>query len=170
MPSQAGKVRARFTFERDGIVALHYRWDSKWKILGIPAEMTRGPFIREHKLWKSTCFEAFIKPRHENKYWEINLTPLHRWNAYAFDGYRKPSPPREVSKWKLLEMNCQGNHLAAKLRTDLGSQQEFQIGLSCIFESTGGEKTYWALQHNRNDKPQPDFHDAKHFLLERISL
>lgn len=163
--ARIGDVTSALVFENGGSIALSYRWNPQWKIVGNPSS-TR-PAQRRHELWKSTCFEAFIKAQDKDEYWEINLSPLYLWNAYVFDRYREPSPPREASGWKLIEMSTEAGALKARIQTDLPPGRELQIGLSCIIKDTSGEKVYWSLRDPCGDRP--DFHDVRGFVLKRSS-
>lgn len=122
---------------------------------------------RRNELWKSTCFEAFIQPKGAKTYWEINLSPEGHWNVYSFDDYRTPSPPKEASKWKLVEFQLKNSSLLGRFRADFGTAKKFQAGLCCIIDMPKGEKTYWAIQHS---KDKPDYHNNKNFILEREIL
>ena len=44
-----------------------------------PAEPTRAD-----ELWKTTCFEAFLRPLGEERYREWNFAPSSQWAAYDF--------------------------------------------------------------------------------------
>ena len=44
---------------------------------------------RTDELWRSTCFELFLRFDDDERYVEFNFSPSTRWAAYAFDGYRE---------------------------------------------------------------------------------
>lgn len=157
---EGGTVTADLVFEQDGTIFLTFRWPSQWKMVVSPRS--------RQELWKSTCFEAFIKAQDGEGYHEINLSPPGQWNAYRFDRYREPLPPREVSGWRLLDMNTSAGELSARMQTDLPPGREFQVGLSCVMEIPSGEKVYWSL--GEGGGTHPDFHDARCFLLKRSSV
>jgi hypothetical protein len=162
-----GHVSAEFEFVHGGGLSLTYEWDASWPLKGITKEATgaESPLRRAHDLWRSTCFEAFLKPRDSSKYWEINLSPRCEWNAYAFTDYRTPTPPQETVMFHLEKMEIEPGGLRALLKlNDL--QMNFQIGLCCVLETSAGEKSFWALKH---PAAKPDFHDAAGFILSGTS-
>lgn len=44
---------------------------------------------RMDELWKTTCFELFLRNSKTGAYLEFNLSPSGHWAAYSFDGYRE---------------------------------------------------------------------------------
>ena len=48
---------------------------------------------RTDELWKTTCFEAFVKPGEGAGYYEVNVAPSTQWAAYRFDSYRDGMAP-----------------------------------------------------------------------------
>lgn len=49
------------------------------------------------ELWRTTCFEAFVRPAGENAYREWNFAPSGDWAAYDFTGYREGMANADVS-------------------------------------------------------------------------
>ncbi|MEM8936111.1 MAG: hypothetical protein AAGC77_06860, partial [Pseudomonadota bacterium] len=52
-----------------------------------------GAPSRADDLWRTTCFEAFIRIPHSVSsggaaYWEVNASPSRQWATYAFSDYR----------------------------------------------------------------------------------
>jgi hypothetical protein len=52
---------------------------------------------RADGLWRTTCFELFLRRPDEKAYIEFNFSPSGRWAAYAFDDYRKGGRNLEVA-------------------------------------------------------------------------
>src|SRR5579863_7062353 len=48
---------------------------------------------RADGLWRTTCFEAFLKAADAPAYVELNLAPSGRWAAYRFDAFREGMGP-----------------------------------------------------------------------------
>lgn len=123
----------------------------------------RATPARRDGLWRSTCFEAFIKPGAGDAYFEFNFSPSGDWAAYRFDRYRRGMMNAAVMapdiQWRTLDGAAE---LAARIdATALGLSPSARLGLSAILETKQHEKTYWALAHP-GDKP--DFHHAGGFI------
>lgn len=131
----------------------------RWRLEGsqqlvVPAFGGKG---RADELWKTTCFELFLKPAGGEAYSEINLSPSERWNAYDFDGYRAGMRERPFPHEPECTMR-QGSSFAifdAALPTAGLPAVDCTIGLSAVIEEQGGTRSYWALAHPDGE---PDFH------------
>lgn len=129
--------------------------DLKAAALSMPA--------RRDGLWRTTCFEAFVKPGAGEAYFEFNFSPSSEWAAYRFDGYRSGMANAEVHApaigtsvfGRTFEVSA-----AISLRA-LGVTPSARIGLCAVLETETGEKGYWALRHG-GDKP--DFHRPDDFI------
>ena len=44
--------------------------------------------LREHNLWKETCFELFLKNKNSTEYIEVNISTTGSWNIYVFEDER----------------------------------------------------------------------------------
>lgn len=131
----------------------------RWRIEGtqqlvVPAFAGKG---RADELWKTTCFELFLKPAGGEAYCEFNLSPSERWNAYDFDGYRAGMRERPFPHEPECTMR-QGSSFAifdAVLPIGGLPQADCTMGLSAAIEEQGGAISYWALAHPEGE---PDFH------------
>ena len=52
---------------------------------------------RADELWRTTCFEAFLKPMGQSSYTEWNFAPSGDWASYAFSDYREGMSEAEVN-------------------------------------------------------------------------
>jgi hypothetical protein len=52
---------------------------------------------RRDELWRTTCFELFLREPATGAYLEFNMSPSGNWAAYAFDGYRQGMRNLEVA-------------------------------------------------------------------------
>lgn len=113
---------------------------------------------RANGLWRTTCFELFLKSANSEEYCEFNLSPSEQWNAYDFSGYRENMRERETRREPVLTMRPGGSLSifdSAIPRTLLPNGPS-AMGLSAVIEEEGGSKSYWAIAHSDNEKP--DFH------------
>jgi hypothetical protein len=128
-----------------------------WFCMSAPADrfvlpQSEAP-SRADELWKTTCFEAFLRPAEEDGYREWNFAPSGDWAAYDFTGMRKGMAAAEVAApYIRVEDNLTWWALGA---TIVGDAAEYQLGLSAVLEEKDGSKSYWALAHPSD---QPDFH------------
>jgi hypothetical protein len=107
--------------------------------------------LRTNELWKTTCFEFFVKTA--EGYHEYNFSPSGAWAAYAFDGYRSGMRPLEFAHAPQIDTDDIGDTLLVDAVIDLEGEGRF--GLSAVIEEQDGTKSYWALAHPPG---KPDFH------------
>lgn len=118
---------------------------------------------RTDGLWRSTCFEAFVKPEGDEGYLECNFAGL-RWATYRFAGYRdgmaeaavEPSAIEGGADWISAEIDT-----GRFARPDLPAPA-WRVGLSAVIEDIDGAISYWALAHPPG---KPDFHHPDSFAL-----
>ncbi|MCE7798220.1 DOMON-like domain-containing protein [Sphingobium sufflavum] len=144
-------------------LALRYRITGDISTLAVPALVAAE---RTDELWKTTCFEAFLKLPDKDQYVEFNFSPSTRWASYVFDDYRQGQ--RDLVNFTLpridLDVARDSFELCATL--DLtGNRGEWQqrdlaMGLSAVIETLDGQKSYWALAH---PPANPDFHHGDCF-------
>ena len=136
----------------------------RWRVDGVeklvvPKFAGRG---RADGLWKTTCFELFLKPSGGSAYCEFNLSPSERWAAYDFTAHRDGSTNRPGAR----EPDCSfrlGRAMAifdAAIPRVQVPDPPCAVGLTAVIEEEGGVLSYWALAHG--DGP-PDFHDPACF-------
>ncbi len=142
----------------DGQLNLTYRVDHDGS-LKIPARQGRLD-----ELWKTTCFEIFIREGAGPNYIEFNLAPDDAWAGYGFTGERQGMHNLDVCAPKIVAEAGAGRfslkvELApGSLLTNLGP-----ASLSAVIEEQDGTKSYWAIAH---PKPEEfDFHDPRCFVL-----
>jgi len=120
---------------------------------------------RTDGLWKSTCFEAFLRVPGLDSYYEFNFSPSGRWAAYAFDGYRKGRRDLELAVEPHVEVDPE-RPLDFSVDLDLSDTPNVPMlaSLTAVVEEQDGTMSYWALAHAPGDKP--DFHHADCFVVE----
>lgn len=131
----------------------------RWRIEGarqlvVPAFAGKG---RADGLWRTTCFELFLKPHGGEAYVEFNLSPSERWNAYDSEGYRAGISERPFPREPECTMR-QGSSFAifdAAIPAAGIPEGTSAMGLSAVIEEQGDALSYWALAHGAG---KPDFH------------
>lgn len=136
----------------------------RWRIEG-SASLVVPPFAgkgRADELWKTTCFELFVKPEGGDGYVEFNFSPSERWNAYAFTGRREGMAEHPVPREPdcTIRIGSSFTIFDASIPAAAIPDGPSSMAMTCVIEEAGGVKSYWALSHN---SPQPDFHDPACF-------
>lgn len=110
---------------------------------------------RRDELWRSTCFECFLKEEGQASYQEWNFSSSGDWAAYDFTATREgmADAPAANPPYLRTEDNLTWWGLGATLSIPVAKR--FNLGLSAVLEEQSGAKTYWALHH---PSEQPDFH------------
>jgi hypothetical protein len=124
------------------------------------------PPERKDELWKTTCFEAFVRKSGEDSYVEYNFAPSSQWAAYAFSDYRSGGTDLDVTRSPEILLDASEGHFAMEteimLPADL-QNEPIELNLTAIIEETDGTKSYWALAHPPG---APDFHHKDCFALK----
>jgi len=126
-------------------------------------QSTAKDIMRQDELWKSTCFEIFLRPKAEEKYYEFNFSLTPAWNCYVFDSYRKPQPPKSSHDFELSTLSWQNHVLRAEIKNKTG-YREFNVGLTTIIQDKENQLHYLAIDHAGE---KPDFHLQDSFILQR---
>lgn len=135
-----------------------------WFGVGAPASRFFIPDTAEPRradeLWRTTCFEAFLRPAGEASYREWNFAPSGDWGTYDFTDYREGMVEADVGAPPYIRMedNFTWWTLGATIAVDAAVRWE--LGLSAILEELDGTKSYWALAHPSEN---PDFHASDCF-------
>jgi hypothetical protein len=118
---------------------------------------------RTDELWRSTCFEAFVRPAAGEAYYEFNFAPSTQWAAYRFGGYRNGMQVAAEIGTPRMEVQSAPERFTVQALLDLPGNATWRIGLSAVIEETNGRKSYWALAHPPG---RADFHHADCFAVE----
>ena len=131
-----------------------------WFGVGAPADRFVIPEPAEpnraDELWKTTCFEAFLRPMGEEAYSEWNFAPSGQWAAYQFSGYRENMTPIDLDAPPYIRMEDNLTWWALGATIAIPADTNWELGLSAVLEEKDGTKSYWALAHAGE---KPDFHD-----------
>jgi len=137
--------------------------------LSVPAETLP---TRADGLWRTTCFEAFVRGPSGEAYCELNMSPSRQWACYRFDAYREGmTPMRGIGGPHVAIMRVesgleQGAVWDLDGAPDLQNEGPWGVGLSAVIEEACGRLSHWALAHPRG---KPDFHHADSFALQLVT-
>lgn len=172
--SHSGAVTAASFWAKrwGGMVVLNYNFRCRRRDILLPAPAgskdEQGLYqpVRADELWKSTCFELFVRPAGSGTaYFEYNFNPAMKWAAYRFSDRRAGmmsvtlrEPPR---LWD--SMSAEDYTYCVSLwLDDAWAERALRFAVSAVIEEKNGVKSYWALRHG--DGP-PDFHDPENFVF-----
>lgn len=117
---------------------------------------------RADDLWRTTCFEAFLRAPESDAYLELNFAPSGQWAAYRFSGYRAGMSQALDVVRPVIETRTNKDRFELSARVDLGGVMPADLALSAVIEEISGVKSYWALAHSEG---KPDFHHSAGFVL-----
>ena len=162
----APALTASASAEREGTeLLLRFELVGDTNGLVLPSPATAP--ARRDELWRSTCFEVFLRPGPSEAYWELNLAPTGDWALYHFTSQRAGMTSPDAAA-PLVECSVAGNRLVVQASLDLAGQLSpavpWQLNLTCVLETRDGLKSYWALAHP--PEGPPDFHHPACFVLE----
>lgn len=165
-----GAVVAHVALTSAGGLRIAFRLRGDLDRLRVPA--TAIP-ARTDGLWRHTCGEAFVAVESEPAYREFNFSPSGAWAAYAFAGYRQPSPlPDGPAPAVTFRADGEERVLEATLAADwLPGSGVRELGLTLVAEESGADGephlSYWALRHTAE---RPDFHRRDSFAVRLPAL
>lgn len=161
-PSAVTSVEARVTGKTAEWLSL------RWKVT--PGGVLKLPNFagrrRADGLWRTTCFELFVRPDGGERYAEFNLSPSEAWAAYDFDSYRAGMRERAMERMPVsaLRNGSSCTLFDAHIPMDAVPSGPGAIGLHAVLEENCGTRSFWALAHpDPSRQPDPDFHDAACF-------
>jgi hypothetical protein len=160
-PSEAvDRIEVAVARPQPGLLALRYTVAGRIANVRIapPAEP-----LRVDELWRTTCFEAFVRTAPDAGYYEFNLAPSAQWAAYHFSDYREGMALAELAPPAIIT-GANHTHVDVDALIYLPPNDvSWRLALSAVIEETNGAKSYWALTHPAE---QPDFHHADSFTVE----
>jgi hypothetical protein len=149
---------------------LDYELHGDVQALRLPVRTQPSPARR---LWRHTCFEAFIGAQGLPAYHEFNFSPSGQWAACAFDAERAPDDTRRLQNAAQPQIACSvlGDRLSLSVQVPplwLPKRATgWQMGLCAVVEMQDGQLSYWALAHTAT---KPDFHRRSAWLLRIAPL
>ncbi len=158
-PAPFSSLVANLRRER-GRLHIEYRVTGAVSALVLPRATAPA---RVDGLWRTTCFEVFLRPGAGAAYAEFNFSPSSAWAAYRFDDYRRGAANAAVAAPEITT-SAAGRAFTLSACLDLrhfALTPSARLGLSAVLETTDGAISFWALAH-AGDKP--DFHRADGFI------
>ncbi|HWK36912.1 DOMON-like domain-containing protein [Sphingomonas sp.] len=127
--------------------------------------------VRMDGLWRSTCFELFVKEFRAAAYREFNFAPTGAWAAYGFDDWRTGMTPLEIEAPHLVDCRLDDRAGDYRQRYELDvvlaahslPARPGSASVTAVIEENDGTKSYWALRHPPG---KPDFHHPDCFAIE----
>lgn len=159
------EIAAEIARPRADQLLLSYSAAGKMDEVRIPAVTATA---RGDKLWRHTCFEAFVRTASGPAYYEFNFAPATLWAAYRFSGYRSGMHVAEIGAPQI-EVHARPDRFTLQAALDLARLPDlpadtvWHLGLSAVIENVNGGLSYWALAHPPG---KPDFHHAHCFAHE----
>ena len=141
------------------VLSLAYRAVGRASEVFLPPPAAPAP---TDELWRTTCFEAFLKPAGGSGYIELNFAPSTRWAAYRFSAYREGMAPLEIAPPRI-ELHRAVDAIALDVGLDLAAHLPpgpCRLAITTVIEETDGVRSYWGLAHPGG---RPDFHHATGF-------
>ncbi len=160
------RIDVEATRPRPGHLVLRYMVSGKISGLRLPPLAASA---RTDELWRHTCFEAFLRPRTGEAYYEFNFAPSTQWAAYAFSSYRNGMRAADEVGAPFIEVQQGADFYVLQASLDLerlahvAKDAVWRLGLSAVIEETSGALSYWALSHPPG---RADFHHSDCFALE----
>jgi hypothetical protein len=164
-PAAPSPVRVEASVSRRGsTLALAFVATGDLDAVAWPSQAEPG---RVDALWRTTCFEAFVRPDGRDGYVELNLSPSGRWAAYVFDGYRSGMRDLVLASPPAIAFRRAADRADLAAAVDLSNAASpgapWRLGLSAVIEDADGRVAHLALAHAPD---RPDFHHPAGFALE----
>ncbi len=157
-PLAIRSIAARITAHDPNWLAIRWRIEGASQLV-VPPFAGKG---RADELWRTTCFELFVRPDGGDCYCEFNLSPSERWAAYDFSAYRKGMAERVMPRDPICTLRKGGSVAIfdAAIPAVALPALPARYALTAVIEENGGHKSYWAASHPPG---RPDFHDPACF-------
>lgn len=118
--------------------------------------------LRADGLWKSTCFEMFLRPdggpeEQGRAYSEFNFSPSGQWACYDFTAYREGMAERPMRRRPHIHAQQENGLFLLHVSLDPRDLPEgpLAMALTAVIDDQDGTKSYWSLFHPPG---KPDFH------------
>lgn len=162
-PSRAFKVWA--TVDHIASLGAAVATTNIWFGVGAPAGRFVIPKLAEpwrgDELWRTTCFEAFLRPAGSASYREWNFAPSGNWAAYDFTAPREGMDRAEVAAPPYIRMEDNFTWWTVGATIAVDAAPQWELALAAVIEEQDGTKSYWALAHAAGP---PDFHNPDCFI------
>jgi hypothetical protein len=149
-----------------GTLNLSYALEGILSGIRIPEAHAAG---RADRLWKHTCFEAFLGVEGVSSYVEFNFAPSGAWAIYRFSGYRDGMATVTPAKAPRITARKEQHRLTLEAVITLDEiftpavAGPMRMALAAVVEASDGSLSYWALRHAPG---KPDFHHPDGFAMQ----
>jgi hypothetical protein len=121
---------------------------------------------RKDELWRTTCFELFLRDPENSEYFEYHMSPSCDSACYRFDDYRDGMQPMMGSIPPMVhpdhqDLSCYTCWCYIAVPPHI-RKKALIAGFNAVIETKDGQLSYWALDH---PPTQPDFHHRDCFAL-----
>lgn len=118
---------------------------------------------RRDELWRSSCFECFLKEEAQVAYQEWNFSPSGDWQAYDFIEEREGMNRAEVAEPPYIRTEDNLTWWGLGATISIPAEAQYRLALSAVLEEESGRRSFWALHH---PGPEPDFHHPDCFVAK----
>lgn len=150
-------------WQASGLLWLRYHAELDTELAALPDPAKP---VRQDGLWRTTCFELFIRVPGASGYAEFNFSPSSAWAAYAFEAVRCGRSDLDLAEAPQIFLEGSSSHIAIETTLRLPeplANRQLETGLSAVIEARDDTKSYWALAHPPG---APDFHAPDCFALK----
>lgn len=151
-------------FGAAGLLSLRYEIACRPALITIAQAQETAE--RSDDLWKSTCFECFVKIPGTEEYLEFNFSTAGKWAAYSFTNYRSEMAQLELSSPPRIQCHFDETHFSLDAALQLPAEysgQPLDAAITAIIAEKSGAKSHWSLKHPPG---KPDFHHQACFALK----
>jgi hypothetical protein len=154
---------AHISLLEGGMLLCHYVVDMPVEDIILPEDVAAE---RADGLWKTSCFELFLREKGSTDYLELNFSPDTRWAAYSFTGYRKGMDALDLPiEPEIFAEIVDDNRLMLEAELELPDEwqdKELEANITAVLQMADGQMEYWATAHPQE---KPDFHDPACFIV-----
>lgn len=164
-PSIADSVTVEWEWTGDQRLWLRYHVEVVLADLKLPDPSAKP--CRADGLWRSTCFELFLREPGESRYYEFNFSPSRDWAAYSFADTRTTQAELALPAAPEIYLDASETHFAVEASVSLPELLRgpaFDGAVSAVIGENSGMNSYWALHHSNPRKP--DFHHSDCFVAD----
>jgi hypothetical protein len=154
-------------WEWDGTRRLRLRYHVKAALQQLELSGPRDKPERRDGLWRTTCFELFLRAPGDQAYYEFNFSPSADWAAYAFTNTRSGQAELALPQAPDISGRVSDTRFSLEATVtlpDILLGTALKGAVSAVIAGKVGSTSYWALHHP--DPNKPDFHHPGCFVAD----